>query len=89
MNAVVVVSIIPLAKSAAPPTPTMTAPTQAKGKMFATAIAYALAESVVVVGILPVGYKPTLVLFDFGCTHSFVLPGSKEGIEMVSLGHSF
>lgn len=90
MNIAVVVPVSPSVRLAPPPTLTIIAPIQAKGKMFATIIADALAKTEVIAGVLPFGSKPTLVLFNYRCKHSSISPQfvDKAELEVGSLRHS-
>lgn len=70
--------------------PTMKTPTKAKGKMFTITITDALAETEVAEGMLLVGSKPALVLFDFQCMYSFILFEFVDNtrLKVVSIGYS-
>lgn len=56
--------------------------------MYATTIAEALEDTTIV--MLSVGSVPAQVLFNFGCTHSFILYAYTNmiGSQIESLGHS-
>lgn len=65
------------------------APVQAHGKMFVVIVAEALVDAEVIASTLLIGLVPALVLFDSGCTHSFVsyTHVSRMGVEVEDIGH--
>ena len=71
---------------AVPPAPAHQQPV----RMYAATVAEALEDTTVVTGTLPVGFVPARVLFDSGCTHSFIsyTHASRIGCEIEELGHS-
>lgn len=58
--------------------------------MYTATVTEALADMIVVIGTLHVGFVPVLVLFDYGCTHFFISYAhiDRIGGQIENLGHS-